>query len=138
MSRQEALAPETGARVPLQVQAQLRESIHALIVLADQRRIDLRLVAADGTETLTLAWTAADLRSAMDNLIENALRYTPEGGVVDVRLVHTPGRTVVEVVDTGSRHRTAVVRPSVRPLLPCARQRAGRQRTERPPRSAAA
>jgi two-component system, OmpR family, sensor kinase len=37
----------------------------------------------------------------LDNLIENALRYTPEGGVVDVRLVSENGRTAVEVIDTG-------------------------------------
>ncbi|WP_326540236.1 ATP-binding protein [Pseudorhodoferax sp.] len=99
MSRQESIAPEPGGSV--QVQLQLRESIHALIALADQRRIDLGLVAAPGTSTLTLPCTAADLRSALDNLIENALRYTPEGGVVDVRLLLAQGRTVVEVVDTG-------------------------------------
>jgi two-component system, OmpR family, sensor kinase len=41
------------------------------------------------------------LRSVLDNLIENALRYTPEGGVVDVRLVAEGGKPAVEVIDTG-------------------------------------
>ena len=48
-----------------------------------------------------LRCAAGDLRSLLDNLIENALRYTPEGGVVDVRLLHERGRIAVEVVDTG-------------------------------------
>lgn len=99
MSRQESVSAETVGSV--QVQEQLRESIHTLIALADQRRIDLGLVAAEGTSTLTLTCTAADLRSVLDNLVENALRYTPEGGVVDVRLFQEQGCAVVEVVDTG-------------------------------------
>ena len=99
MSRQEAAASERTGSVDLQ--AHVRESIHTLIALADQRRIDLGLEELEGMGPLQLACAAGDLRSALDNLIENALRYTPEGGVVDVRLLHTPGRTVVEVVDTG-------------------------------------
>ena len=43
----------------------------------------------------------ADLRSVLDNLIENALRYTPEGGVVDVRVGQEQGGLVIEVADTG-------------------------------------
>ena len=99
MSRQEAAAVDSGASVDLQVN--VHESIHTLIALADQRNIDLGLVAPKGLGPLRLGCSAGDLRSALDNLIENALRYTPEGGVVDVRIVHTPGRISVEVVDTG-------------------------------------
>ena len=99
MSRQEAAAVDSGVSVDLQVN--VHESIHTLIALADQRNIDLGLVAPKGLGPLRLGCSAGDLRSALDNLIENALRYTPEGGVVDVRIVHTPGRISVEVVDTG-------------------------------------
>lgn len=38
---------------------------------------------------------------AMHNLIGNALKYTPEGGKVDVRVDVVDGRLCVEVVDTG-------------------------------------
>ena len=100
LSRQEAKIQE--APVVIDVRAQLHESISALITLADQRGIDLGLVAAPAAPALlTLRCVGADLRIVLDNLIENALRYTPEGGVVDVRLSGEPGRPVVEVMDTG-------------------------------------
>jgi two-component system OmpR family sensor kinase/two-component system sensor histidine kinase QseC len=44
---------------------------------------------------------AAELRSVFDNLLDNALRYAPEGGVVDVRLHEVGGHAVVDVLDNG-------------------------------------
>lgn len=100
LSRQEAAGADGPAIVDLQ--SQLRESINTLIGLADQRNIDLGIVAPQpAPDALTLHCAPADLRSLLDNLIENALRYTPEGGVVDVRVLQDGGRMAVEVVDTG-------------------------------------
>jgi len=99
MSRHEATGVEPAAAVD--VEAQLRESISTLIVLADQRNIDLGLVADAGVPAAALQCAAGDLRSVLDNLIENALRYTPEGGVVDVRVLNEGGKLAVEVVDSG-------------------------------------
>ncbi|MES2632947.1 MAG: ATP-binding protein [Pseudomonadota bacterium] len=98
LSRQEAPLVDNQGTVDLH--AQLHESINALITLADQRNIDLGLVCPhEGPATLKCS--AGDLRSVLDNLIENALRYTPEGGVVDVRLVQDGAKPAVEVIDTG-------------------------------------
>jgi two-component system OmpR family sensor kinase len=100
LSRQEAPVAEAAGVVDLQ--AQLHESMNALIALADQRNIDLGLVAPDDGQPLpTFRCAPSDLRSVIDNLIENALRYTPEGGVVDVRIVREGQRCAFEVVDTG-------------------------------------
>jgi signal transduction histidine kinase len=100
LSRQEAAGADGPAIVDLQTQ--LRESMNTLIGLADQRHIDLGLVGPEQPcGPITLQCAAGDLRSLLDNLIENALRYTPEGGVVDVRLLEDQGRVAVEVVDTG-------------------------------------
>ncbi|HYE70770.1 MAG TPA: ATP-binding protein [Aquabacterium sp.] len=101
MSRQEATAA-LEPPVSVELQSQVRDSINGLIALADRRNIDLGFVAEPGVPAgVNLRCQAADLRSVLDNLIENALRYTPEGGVVDVRLTAQGGRPVVEVVDTG-------------------------------------
>lgn len=100
LSRQEAAGADGPAIVDLQ--AHLRESMNTMIVLADQRSIDLGFVAAPAAcGPATLRCAPSDLRSVLDNLIENALRYTPEGGVVDVRLLREDGRLALEVVDTG-------------------------------------
>jgi two-component system OmpR family sensor kinase len=100
LSRREA--PVAEAAGPLDLHAQLHESINALIAVADQRNIDLGLIAApQGSPPATLRCAAGDFRSVLDNLIENALRYTPEGGVVDVQLVSENGHAAVEVIDTG-------------------------------------
>jgi signal transduction histidine kinase len=99
LSRQEAAGADGPAIVDLQ--AQLRESMNTLIGMADQRNIDLGFVGPEQAAPVTLQCAAGDLRSLLDNLIENALRYTPEGGVVDVRLLQEQGRIAVEVVDTG-------------------------------------
>lgn len=100
LSKQESAGADGPAIIDLRTQ--LRESMNTLIGLADQRNIDLGLVGPEqGAGPIPLACSAGDIRSLLDNLIENALRYTPEGGVVDVRVVHEQGRIAVEVVDTG-------------------------------------
>lgn len=100
LSKQEAAGADGPAIVDLR--SQLRESINTLIALADRRHIDLGLVGSEsGATPVNLRCAPGDLRSLLDNLIENALRYTPEGGVVDVRLLNEEGRVALEVVDTG-------------------------------------
>jgi two-component system OmpR family sensor kinase len=101
MSRQQG--PVTEAESVVDLRTQLRESINSLIALADQRHIDLGLVDGLDAGSPAPAWRCApgDLRSVLDNLIENALRHTPEGGVVDVNLLREGGLVAVEVVDSG-------------------------------------
>ena len=96
LSRQDA--PAAGARGPVDLALLLRDSVGQLMVLADQRRVD---VGFEGRVTPWISAPAADLRSVFDNLIDNAVRYALEGGVVDVRLHTVDGQPVVDVVDDG-------------------------------------
>jgi two-component system OmpR family sensor kinase len=86
------------ARESVPVAELLRESLGQLMVLADRRSID---VGFEGDLNTVVHGSRSDLRSIFDNLIDNALRYSPVGGVVDVRLHRVAGRDVVDVVDQG-------------------------------------
>jgi signal transduction histidine kinase len=57
---------------------------------------------ADVDDVREVAGDRARLAQLLDNLISNALKFTPPGGRVDVRLRSTDaGSTVLEVADTG-------------------------------------
>jgi len=97
LSRQDAPGrPMLGE--PVDIETLLRESVSQLMVLADARRVD---IGFEGSIAPVVLAPAAELRSVFDNLIDNALRYAPEGGVVDVRLHEVDGHAVVDVLDNG-------------------------------------
>jgi signal transduction histidine kinase len=55
----------------------------------------------EGSETARLRGNEQLLAQALVNLLENALKYVPEGGRVDVHVSRTPRSVVLEVADTG-------------------------------------
>lgn len=97
LSRQDDADP-VGARVPVNVADLLRDTVGELMVLADQRRVD---IGFEGRMQLVVQASPAELRSLFGNLVDNALRCAPEGGVVDVRLHPVDGHAVVDVIDNG-------------------------------------
>ena len=97
LARQEAAAPDMGD-ASADLAEVLRQSIADLVPLAETRGIDLGLTAV---EPVAVRADARDLRSVFDNLLENALRYTPAGGRVDVSLQRVGSGLQVEVLDTG-------------------------------------
>ena len=59
-------------------------------------------VSAPGEDRGAIAGTPHELLSAMSNLVSNAIRYTPAGGMVDVRWQWLPdGRAEFSVQDSG-------------------------------------
>jgi two-component system, OmpR family, sensor kinase len=76
----------------------LQELISDLMPCADHRDIDFGL-SVDVNATVRA--NPHELRSLLHNLLDNACRYTPEHGVVDVRLFADGGKVVVEIVDSG-------------------------------------
>jgi len=52
-------------------------------------------------DAVTVAGEREALRTLAGNLVENAIRYTPRGGTVDVAVRGEKDGAVLEVVDTG-------------------------------------
>ena len=67
-------------------------------VLALARHIELGLDAAG---SVTVRGEAEALRVLVRNLVDNAVRYTPVGGAVQVRCAKTADGVVLEVIDSG-------------------------------------
>ena len=74
------------------------ESVTAARPAAATKGVDLMLTA-EGLPTI--AGDRARLAQLLDNLISNAVKFTPAGGRVDLRVFADDGKAVVEVHDTG-------------------------------------
>ncbi len=85
----------------------LLESVEAATVEAKSRRVALELRQAG---PVTLLGDHCRLEQLFDNLISNAVRYTPSGGRVAVILDQAGDRAWVEVIDTGGGISPAVQR----------------------------
>lgn len=59
-------------------------------------------IAFESPDAAQLAGAETELQSAIANVVHNAVRYTPEGGTIDVRFaLRADGSGVVEVRDSG-------------------------------------
>ena len=80
----------------------LEEPVNAVIAeyapIAVDRNIDLGLARS---EPATVTGYPADLRIMLGNLVDNAIRFSPSGGRIDLRLSLRGKDAVLEVEDTG-------------------------------------
>jgi two-component system, OmpR family, sensor kinase len=82
----------------VEISAIVKDCVAELVPLADTRGVDLGLVCE---EPVVIRGIRAELALLFGNLIDNAVRYTPRGGAVDVGIRLDRGRLAVDVVDTG-------------------------------------
>jgi len=94
---------EAGVGLQLEM-LPVREIVEVVVdsfqLQAKQKRIDLRTEFSDGVPPIIEADQAL-LQQALHNLVENAVKYTPDGGKVWVRLKSRPNSTLFLIEDTG-------------------------------------
>jgi two-component system OmpR family sensor kinase len=86
------------ARSTVDAGALARELLAEWMPAAAAKRIDLGLEERDA---VTLRTAPEALRLILGNALDNALRYTPEGGEVTLRIFRQGNDAVLEVVDNG-------------------------------------
>jgi two-component system, OmpR family, sensor kinase len=84
-------------RVHLPLADIVRDVVAELVPFADAKHIDLGI---SNLESATVLGDPDALRTLTRNLVDNAVRYTPDGGRVDVFVEMSP-QTMLRVVDNG-------------------------------------
>jgi len=84
--------------VELHLDQIVRQVLEDLIPMAAAKRIDL---GCERLEEVVLIASDEALAILVRNAIDNAVRYTPAGGTVDVELYREHGQVVFQVTDTG-------------------------------------
>jgi len=98
LARQQSSAATGAAAEPVALAALARQALAEMAPAAQQRGVDLGLGRAD--EALIPAYPEA-LRILLRNLLDNAIKYTPAGGTVDLELQRRGDRLVLSVEDSG-------------------------------------
>jgi two-component system OmpR family sensor kinase len=82
----------------LNLSALVKKCKEALLPIAEKRNISIKLTVPDEAQ---LEGDALKLRQAIDNLMENAVKYTPDGGHVEVTVRKQGTEVFVIIKDNG-------------------------------------
>jgi two-component system OmpR family sensor kinase len=96
LARQEGGA--AGAGEPVDLEQLARETVSELLPTAHAKNIDLGLAS---TEPLVIASHRESLHLILRNLLDNAIKYTPAGGRVDIGLGRDDAACWLAVEDNG-------------------------------------
>ncbi len=94
-------SPQPGHRAPVNLQEVLRLAVGDALPQAAARGIDLGMAPGATGEALNVNGESAALRMMLRNLVDNAVKYTPSPGQVDVDLRLQGNEVVLAVEDSG-------------------------------------
>jgi two-component system OmpR family sensor kinase len=83
---------------PVSVQGICRRVLEDLMTLAEAKHID---IGVEGEQDAQVLVNEFDLIAVVKNLVDNAIRYTPDGGRVDLSVTIKDGRASLQVKDSG-------------------------------------
>jgi signal transduction histidine kinase len=88
----------TTMHLPVALGDLVRGVVADFAPMAADRCVALHLQQCD---EVSVAGDPDQLPILINNLVDNAIRYTPKGGAIDVRVIRADGEAVVEVADSG-------------------------------------
>lgn len=83
---------------PVSVQGIYRRVLEDLMPLAEAKHID---IGVEGTQDAQVWAGELDMIALVKNLVDNAIRYTPEGGRVDLSVAVSDGKAKLHIQDNG-------------------------------------
>ena len=93
---------EGGAEDVERVRLDLAEIVRDVAADADfEAQAKGKFVEVSAADSCTVVGSESLLRSAIENVLRNAVRYTPERSVVDVSLSKSNGHAIVRITDHG-------------------------------------
>ena len=92
----QAAVPRPQARIG--VHAVYRRVLEDLLPLAEQKHLD---IGVEDSADVQLLINPMDLFTLIKNLVDNAIRYTPAGGTIDLCLAQTDTCVCLQVKDSG-------------------------------------
>ena len=101
----EGMAGQGAAAVPVDLQEVIKLAVADVLPHALHKQIDLGMLAGNPQQqeqqALQVTGQAEALRVLLRNLLDNAVKYTPDGGRVDVSLASRDGGAELSVEDSG-------------------------------------
>lgn len=79
----------------------LQKIVEAMRPLAERAGITVTITCEDSSHALLLAVDRRLLTRAIENLLDNAIRYTPQGGSIAINWVRKPEQFAFTIADTG-------------------------------------
>lgn len=99
LAKQDASDSLTESAQMLSLNQMTVACIEQLIQLALQKEIDL---GVEQQQELRIQGQASTLHSIIYNLIDNAIKYTPKGGVINVSIFQQDQQAVLQIEDSGA------------------------------------
>ncbi|KAA0942337.1 two-component sensor histidine kinase [Pseudomonas sp. ANT_H14] len=95
-----AAAQSASVRVQtaVSVHGVYRQVLEDLLPLAERKQID---IGVESAEDVQVTFNEMDLFTLVKNLVDNAIRYTPQGGRIDLSVERSPGTVQLQVKDSG-------------------------------------
>lgn len=93
-----AQSASASPRSPVSIQGIYRRVLEDLMPLAEAKHID---IGVEGAQDAQVWVSELDMIAVVKNLVDNAIRYTPEGGRVDLSVRNAEGRVMLHIQDNG-------------------------------------